>query len=187
MLGPNSAVLSSIGLPHVDLVVWQRRVPLCLARKLRTADISDWPDTRFQVRRDSIGADLAEVLAGVDPLFVADVRDLAAKYVAIRGCEQMSVRIERVTDNACRKFHADYVGVRLITTYLGPGTEWLEQDELQIGASSRHLVAGDVGLFKGRTWSVNYAPRIVHRSPPIAGRGITRLLLVIDDLIAADA
>jgi hypothetical protein len=39
------------------------------------------------------------------------------------------------------------------------------------------MAAGDVGLFKGRHWTE--APAI-HRSPPIAETGETRLLLVLD-------
>ena len=42
----------------------------------------------------------------------------------------------------------------------------------------RSLAPGAVGLFKGRILAGEQA--IVHRSPPIAGTGEARLLLVID-------
>lgn len=44
--------------------------------------------------------------------------------------------------------------------------------------TSRSLAPGAVGLFKGRILAGEQA--IVHRSPPIAGTGEERLLLVID-------
>ena len=35
--------------------------------------------------------------------------------------------LEVVRTDSCRKFHADYVTARLITTYLGEGTQWLDE------------------------------------------------------------
>ena len=83
-------------------------------------------------------------------------------------------------------FHADYVSLRLILTYAGPGTQWLDQGDaarLHDGAAIetlcvRAIPTGDVALFKGRKWARD-AP-IIHRSPPIADTGQRRLVLVID-------
>ena len=48
------------------------------------------------------------------------------------------------------------------------------------------MQAGWVGLFRGRLWPGDLPCRLLHRSPPIAGSGETRLLLVIDAAQDAD-
>lgn len=55
------------------------------------------------------------------------------------------LRLERVTGDACKRWHADYVSVRLICTYRGAATRWIEQP----GDRQRALATGTVGLFKG--------------------------------------
>ena len=68
---------------------------------------------------------------------------------------------------------------RLLLPLVGPGTQWMRAG----GDPERpegDLQAGDVGIFKGRLWTRD--PVILHRSPPIAGAGITRVLLVIDPI-----
>jgi hypothetical protein len=82
-----------------------------------------------------------------------------------------------IETDACRKFHADQVTVRLLMPLVGPGTQWVHANaEPQVPEGELRI--GDVGLFKGRVWAEE--PVILHRSPPIAAMGITRLLLVID-------
>ncbi|MFT3968553.1 MAG: DUF1826 domain-containing protein, partial [Sphingobium sp.] len=81
------------------------------------------------------------------------------------------------------KFHADYVKVRTITTYLGQGTQWIDTGSAEMagtagGPEAEQLDPGDVGMFKGRLWQET--PTILHRSPPIGGSGEKRLVLVID-------
>lgn len=108
---------------------------------------------------------------------------LARGHASIEGVETVRLRLEVVENDACRKFHADYVTVRTITTYVGPGTQWIEAAKLSIGrmpemSEIRQTETGDVTIFKGRLWQES--PAILHRSPPIAGTGEQRLVLVVD-------
>jgi hypothetical protein len=97
----------------------------------------------------------------------------------------VDLRLEIVTGDACHKFHADYVPLRLITSYSGPGSQWISNEDaaaLAQGVSAdqlevRQILAGEVALFKGRL--LTDSP-IIHRSPPIAGTGQRRLVLVIN-------
>ncbi len=145
-------------------------------------DLTDFPTIRFAAVTSSVAAGIREALTALSPepwhdTLAADVAHLAALYATWTGEERVEVRIERVTGNGCWKFHADYVGLRLITTYCGQATQWLPQGATD-DAAPRALSAGDVGLFKGRERAGDRA--IIHRSPPIAGTGEDRLLLVID-------
>lgn len=137
------------------------------------------PAVTIDLRDAGYGAAAAATLA-------ADIADLAARFARIMEGDRVAIRLEVVETDACRRFHADYVTARLICTYAGPGTQWLDADAadaLAAGAAPdtltiRQLDAGDVAIFKGRLWAPD-APAI-HRSPPIEGSGIRRLVLVID-------
>lgn len=111
-----------------------------------------------------------------------DITALSERFAALMHVKHVRLRLETVVTNACRKIHADNTDVRLICTYAGPGTEYLADpsrpDRLE------RLEAGWVGLFKGRTFAAGHEPAY-HRSPPIAGTGIRRLLVVIDTPLSA--
>jgi hypothetical protein len=110
-------------------------------------------------------------------------RQFASHFATNMELGVVEIRLERIVTNACRKFHADYVTARLICTYAGQGTQWLDSEDAA-GCDCgdphniRQLSTGDVALFKGRLWSA-HAPAI-HYSPPIEGTGEERLVLVIN-------
>ncbi|MGW8134024.1 DUF1826 domain-containing protein [Sphingomonas zeae] len=172
----DSAVLATIDQPQVTLAVWERPSPLL------APDLADFPTVRFAAATPLVAAGVREALGALPAqpwheTLAPDVARLAMLYATWTGDDRVEVRMERVTGNGCWKFHADYVGLRLITTYCGHGTQWLPQGATD-DAEPRALSAGDVGLFKGRERAGERA--IIHRSPPIAGTGEDRLLLVID-------
>ena len=91
----------------------------------------------------------------------------------------------------CRKFHTDINDLRLLCTYVGPGTLWLPDEAIDrnmLTASTQELLieeqhiqqvaTGDVVLLKGALFE-NSNP-ILHRSPAIEASGATRFLLRID-------
>jgi SAM-dependent methyltransferase len=96
----------------------------------------------------------------------------------------------------CPGFHVDRVGIRLVCAYVGPGTEWLPEPQvdrvalgrrepggvLRLGAPAR-LAIGAVGLLKGEAWPGNEGRGAVHRSPPVAA-GERRVLLTIEGWLA---
>ena len=53
-----------------------------------------------------------------------DIAMLGARFMDLMRVEAIRLRIEGITGNACKKVHADYTDVRLITTYAGPGTDF---------------------------------------------------------------
>lgn len=93
-----------------------------------------------------------------------------------------------IDHDACWRFHRDHVGLRLNTTYRGPGTQWppLEHAPRALKAQRRYrgplneLPAFSVGVFKGVPRAGNGA--VVHRSPPVEGTGQTRLFLCLNEV-----
>lgn len=186
----NREILRDASDASCTMAIWQRRIPF------DAAPIRDSLKANIRTRL-AVGAmlrDLPQVLADkgglerpdVDPL-VADVAMLAELFGSALGLAEIELRLERVETDSCRKFHADYVRARLITTYVGSGTQWLTQNDAERVANGEEpqaiqsLATGDVGIFRGRLGEGTPA---IHRSPPIAGTGERRLLLVLNPVEA---
>lgn len=187
VLSEDAAILEAIGDGSHSLAVWRRaHFP-----DIEALFAFEAANIRIRCEARGAGDPFREALLEkgyregpeLDAL-VADVADLTVRFASASGTERIKVRLERVSTNSCRKFHADYTTMRLITTYRGPGTEWIEGADLGRVAAGEEpltihaLASGDIGIFKGRL--LVDEPAILHRSPPIADLDIERLLLVID-------
>lgn len=178
-----ATVLDLATQPHVHLAVWNRQLPPPLA-PLRALDWTAIDDLDFEARIDDLDDTLAEELAQAgycDDALGGALRDeiamLARRFAGIFAIDAVTVRLEWVETDACRKFHVDYVTARLLCSMLGPGTQWVYGEHAE-NRWIRQMRTGDVGIFKGRL--ATDKPMVLHRSPPIAGTGDVRLLLAID-------
>jgi len=127
---------------------------------------------------------------------ISDIRDLASFYAKTTRTAIIHLKLERIDRQKCPLFHTDFVGLRLLTSYCGRGTEWLPEDGVNrdaLGAGSNARIVTDrrrlrrlnpfwVGLLKGDAYAGNANRGCVHRSPPIERRSERRLVLTIDDL-----
>jgi hypothetical protein len=131
----------------------------------------------FVLRADGDAAAVLVMLAELPDAPQQDIAALTERFMAVMRIDAVRVRLEIITSNACKKVHADYTDVRLITTYAGPGTDYASHDD---GDSClERLSTGAVVLFKGRNFHPDHPP-CFHRSPPIEGINQRRLVLVID-------
>lgn len=191
-IAPDPAVLAAIGAADCNLGIWQRPAFADLAPL-----VAGTPhDLRFESDLAGVrGTFLAELRAGgfggpaaLHRALADDVAMLARLFCNALGLARFELRLEAVRTDSCRKFHADHVTARLITTYVGQGTDWLDPvDAARVSAGLQperinRLAAFDVGLFKGRLGTDTPA---IHRSPPIAGTGAVRLLLVLNPVSCA--
>lgn len=179
-------VLNAIRGEDCNLAVWERPAQPALATLLE----SEPEDARFAAPLSDLETRLPEELAACGysdtparAALIDDILTLAKQYAGVMELDAVSVRLAVVTTDSCRKFHADYVKARLITTYVGTGTQWVDAaDAARVARGAEPLSfqtmsAGDVGLFKGKMWTESPA---IHRSPPIEGTDETRLILVLD-------
>lgn len=127
----------------------------------------------------------------------ADIARWVERYFALVPARRVEVSLELVVQDACRRYHQDNVGVRMLCTYFGPGTEWAPRSALQFpNAGEDHMPRdhdgipvhlkrmrqtkpGDVVLLKGKRWP-GVRQAAVHRSPRIEALGLRRLVLRID-------
>ncbi|MGZ3420585.1 MAG: DUF1826 domain-containing protein [Polyangiales bacterium] len=149
-----------------------------------------------RVRGDDFSA-LVEPLHHAAPNYVGalleDMKELAQLCDRLLGDRPRTVGLAVVVDDSCRKFHVDRRDVRLLCTYVGPGTEWvpngagnraaLASDAPDVETANRAIVpdqrairrmlTGWVGLLRGESCESNAGNGVVHRSPPIAGSSST--------------
>lgn len=194
--GDTPQVLAEALLDGVNLAVWQRRLPvhiedfahllLSLNEPLADARTLAIGQDGTVPPLDGIASAYAD-LAGYDG-FIADLNWLVGAYACLLDARSVGLRL-RVLDSAmCPRFHVDHVPLRLITTYAGPASEWLEegavnrrrlaQEEVD-PVSIRQLLCGDVALLKGEKWLGNEGAGLVHRSPSV-DKGNRRLILTLD-------
>lgn len=190
--------LAAINVPGTELVIWQRALPSCLQTWLERMDPSRLPYLRVLVQPSDLRRAVEPHLddRGMPPgdmrdLLVGDIGDLVCAFADITRSEHVDVRLERVNHDACWKFHRDTVEARLVTTYRGPATEWVQTAHAQRALREQKRFKGplerlghhDVAIFKGSC--AGPSSGIVHRSPPIASTGRTRLLLCLNKRTAA--
>lgn len=126
---------------------------------------------------------------------VDDVARLLADFAHIALVKDLRLSLSTVNTNMCRRFHTDVNDLRLLCTYVGPGTLWLPNDAVNDNAIRGHdhhapierspedvqqVGTGHVVILKGALYPGDPVSACVHRSPTIEETGQQRLLLRID-------
>lgn len=128
-------------------------------------------------------------------LLKSDLISLLHLFKDITKANSYKVLLATVNTNMCRKFHTDINDLRMLCTYSGPGTLWLEDDNVNRKALDtcgdnecivldetkiHQAKTGSVVILKGAIYPIEGTKAIVHRSPTIEETGERRLLLRID-------
>lgn len=122
--------------------------------------------------------------------WIEDIADVSNFFAHIANANKLHLHLETIRTDQCRKFHRDFYPLRLLCTYLGKGTEYLEngnanregktnEEIVRDWRKVRRLNAFDVAILKGEHGE-NIGNAIIHRSPPIEATGEFRILLRID-------
>lgn len=187
------AGLSAIHDPDTGLVIWKRAVRLTLQTWIDGLDGACLPALRVLLRpeeqRQAIEPQLDDcgMPAGkMRDLLIDDIDDQVAIFSKVVATDLVDLRLECITHNACWKFHRDCVEARFLTTYRGPGTEWVHPgdaeralvEQTDFNGTIERIGLQDSVLFKGSTAGLGIG--VVHRSPPIEGTGDIRLLLCLN-------
>jgi len=183
--GRGADALDGIGHPRVALAICERSLPPMLHDALARLDLARIDDVVTGIAAAAAAAAAAdapdELLrdAGYPDVvadgLAADIAVLARRHARLTGTDRLTLKLEVVETDACRRFHADYVALRMLCTYVGPGTQWHAiADPDTIG----QVPTGAVAIFKGRM--LLDPPTVLHRSPPIVATGERRLMLTLD-------
>ncbi|MBK1643733.1 hypothetical protein CKO25_03460 [Thiocapsa imhoffii] len=122
----------------------------------------------------------------------AEIRFLTQLYADLIGCPSIGLRVERLDRAMCPKWHVDRTGIRLLCTWRGPGTEWLDAAGIDHRAlptmagdspASGRAAPFDLLLLKGTAWPGHAEQRgAIHRSPSVAPEACPRIILALDAL-----
>ncbi len=179
--------LSAIRDPGCAAVIWRRQSRSGFQGWIDALSADQLPRTRAVMQPDAVPAavsrlcDQAGMPAGPErDWLIRDIPLLARRFASIVSAPYLRLRLDVVTTNACRKFHIDAVTARLICTYRGTGTQYGVSTD---GADPERIFTVPTGapiVLRGTLWPEEPPSGLLHRSPPIAGTGETRLLLVLD-------
>jgi hypothetical protein len=192
-IGESAVVLRRFASEPIASACWRR--PLAPDVEAEAQALRLGSPVRVVVPVDDHRADAAVVAAleaWAEPFpqaLARDLRQLLALHALLCPGVARRLRVERLVDDGCRRFHADHVSSRLLCTYAGPGTECLPASAIDphrpADGSNDHVLepdavwrceAGWVLLMRG---TLGDGPAQFHRSPPRDPAG-PRLLVAID-------
>lgn len=198
-------------LPHIydqstNIVIWQRDLEQALTNAVNTListnaikplELAVSPDDAFDklvtaLKPDDNNRDETDALC-------KDIALLVEMFCCLFDLKRAGLRLKIVDKPMCPRFHVDKIPCRLVTTYQGVATQWLNHSDVErskLGTGNlgkpdeepglfkslnniNQLQQGDVALLKGEYWDENEGAGLVHRSPPVATNE-QRLLLTLD-------
>jgi hypothetical protein len=128
-------------------------------------------------------------------LLLNDIISLLHLFKGITKANSFRLLLATINTNMCCKFHTDINDLRMLCTYSGLGTLWLEEDNINRNALDtcgdnecivldetkiQQVKTGAVVILKGAIYPTEGTKAIVHRSSTIEETGERRLLLRID-------
>lgn len=188
-----SDILRDISKPFVSLALWHRQLPAAVENWLKLLSPDELPSGRVLARRTEFWMALDEFLddSGTPrsreaSLFMSDIVRISTLFADIAQTELVDIGLDAVQDDSCWKFHKDHVQLRALTTYCGPGTDYVTQEDALRAVEEQRAFSGtihqiprhSVAFFKGVEDA--FGRGVVHRSPPITGTGQTRLVLTLN-------
>lgn len=198
----NPLILSEIYKPEHNIAIWQRQLTPEL-----TAEVAQFvehnPDLSVNacIKSSAIVNDVSNALATYpsSASLQNNIVELVDMFCCLFELNRAGLRLQVLTHAMCPRFHVDRVPCRLVTTYVGQGSEWLPHplvNRQRLGAGNNGLSdeesglyafseaiqtlnTADVALLKGEAWLGNENAGLVHRSPFVRA-GEKRLLLTLD-------
>ena len=173
--------------PEIQLAAWRRPVDPVIADWLE-AHLDDLGAGFRQTLAPGEAPDLSRLPAGAGREALADDLQLLAEMLGeLLDARTIGIRLEVIRQAMCPRLHVDRVGIRMLCTYRGPGTEWVDDayvDRRCLGAGANgqpdassglrlpgHRIESidpfHVALLKGSLWQGNIGRGIVHRSPAV--------------------
>lgn len=127
---------------------------------------------------------------------ISFVKTLVSHYADITDSPEMGVSLEKVKGDMCKYFHCDMNHLRLVYPLLGPGTLYVNEDNVQrqfLGKGRNDNVVIDaskilqvppktISLLKGQGHPSAHGKAVVHASPVISQSLEKRVLLRIESL-----
>ncbi|MEZ8822972.1 DUF1826 domain-containing protein [Vibrio amylolyticus] len=199
--GAQPTVLSDIYKDDINIAIWQRSFGKDLTDAVSQFLINNRSfEKALSLSPDNAFTKIESATDGSAPkALIENIAELVDMFCYLFELKEAGVRLATLNNAMCPRFHVDHVPCRLVTTYHGSATQWIENHKVnrsKLGHGSlgqadaisglypqesdiQQLTCGDVALLKGERWSGNENLGLVHRSPSDLS-GETRLLLTLD-------
>ena len=202
VFGLQAEVLAGIYQEEINIAIWKRELIPNISHSANFV-LTKNPNLKLAVTASpkNISKILEEAIGIEDDAIalIIDVKDIVDIFCCLFDVNQVGLRLVSLNHAMCPRFHVDNVPCRLLTTYCGNGTEWLNHDCVnreKLGPRSngvpddrsglfknnsdiQELCAGEIALLKGESWVGNESAGLVHRSPSLKTNE-SRLLLSVD-------
>ncbi|MGY8871667.1 MAG: DUF1826 domain-containing protein [Pseudomonadales bacterium] len=200
--GDYPEVMTAIYEEQINLVVLQRSLPDEVTNYCqKLLDNNPNFNLRSVLNHKTPTQSLASLLPDLagKSAFIEDMTLLLDMYRCLFELDEVGLRLQVLDRAMCPRFHTDKLGCRLVSTYYGQGTEWIDNcgvDRSKLGAGNMGLSdeesglyphaasiqqasKGDVVLLKGDGWFGNDGFGAVHRSPAVT-LGEKRVVVTMD-------
>lgn len=169
--------------------IWKRHTLAEFQNWIDRLPTANLPSTRMILRPEDVRVAISKVCKNhhmemgthLNSL-IEDINSLTHIFCDVMTAPFVRLRLDRVTTNACRKFHVDAITTRLLCTYRGTGTQY---GTSVCGKDPSNILTAPTGspiMLRGTLWPKQPNTSVLHRSPPIEGTGETRLVLVLDPI-----
>lgn len=199
--------LSEIFSPEASVAIWQREVNTTISQYFEAVFQELGLGVRgvfsMETLKDALNNTLPEH-AGKQAA-IDDIHLVSDMLTCLFHCDSVGLRLAPLSSAMCPSFHVDNIPVRLVNTYLGPGTEWLphealhdDQNRAENSSSTQdwcktksglfyqksqiqQLNAFDAALLKGKAWEDHEEMAVIHRSCQVQ-ENEKRVLLTLDPM-----
>lgn len=192
--------------PGLNLCIWRRQIPAELDAALHALAQTERFQLHFAGWRAKLDVDrlldpVVNLASDARGAWAADIAQLIARFCQAAGCERITVKLCTAARTDCPVFHTDYVPLRLLCTYIGAGTEYLAEADVQrvflghcahctaeeanerimkAGATVHRMDTFAAAFCKGASWPDGRGRGLVHRSPPFMQGMTPRIKLTVD-------
>ena len=198
----DSSKISEIHKQKYNISIWKRELDSIITISAKHVLLKK-PQLEFSevVQPKNIEKELTTELgsdAEMSPLY-DDIKNVVQLFCDLFKLDKAWLRIDAIDNPMCPRFHVDNLKCRLVTTYIGPGTQWLQHHSVnrtKLGHGNEgkpdeesglfsnkedieQLDTGHIALLKGDAWNGNEGFGIVHRSPH-ANEHYKRLYMTVD-------
>jgi hypothetical protein len=201
VVSEHPSVFERIFADAVTVCIWNRQPDPILTNYLRESVGSGSWERRARV--DVASPQFDELLTGFKAdvgriRWVTELSALIELFSTLTDSRTVGLRMTATDRATCPRFHSDQVGLRLLCSWLGEGTEWLAEEDVirepaerpdmstrfaagpvRPGAVVRQMRPFAVGVFKGDLWPENQGRGAMHRSPQPIGQ---RVFVSLDEL-----
>ncbi|MBT0585954.1 DUF1826 domain-containing protein [Alteromonas oceanisediminis] len=186
-------ILTAVYQPEINMAIWQRALSVDVKNAVQQLLLNTQHlNTSSFIRSDRIESDVRDAFRSIQPhdALLNDVVEVVDIFRTLFELSRVGLRMRILDKPMCPRFHVDRVPCRLVSTYSGRGTQWLDhadvrREKLGLGsgglAETQDTDVGDIALLKGESWFDNELGGVVHRSPPSDG-GQRRLIMTVDFL-----